>query len=476
MRTPSRTEALVLAGLAGAAATNAYLTAQRADRDSKKRRAASESGRPVTVLGADGTHRYVRVHGSDDLPTLVLIHGWVETSELWHRQVRDLADEFRIVTYDHRGHGLSDPARDDDYSLEALAADLDLVLEATATNGELPLLAGHSMGAMTIAAWGQANRGSVSERIRGAAFISTGLEDLNTESAVIRPLPGPFGTAQGKLADAVLASPGSIRSVPLPIARAVVAYVALAPHARDEDIELVLRMALDCRQRARTGCAIAMSRMQLLGELDALDVPAVNVAGELDRLTPVGHAERIDQALPHSVGLYVSPTSGHTTPLEDPDLVAEALRDLAAASGGGRLAGCAGARTGDLAPCASSRAARAFRRAEACCVALSQSTRGTKEGEFRAAGGLSRNVRRKCHPTGGKVAERFDPANTRRVSGLYDPQPSERWRWSIVCRVDVARATPMLQTMSKGRRQSEPSPPSSPWLTRKRPTSPMRLS
>ena len=268
----------------------------------------------------------------------MLVHGWVETSELWHRQIEGLAGDFRMVTYDHRGHGLSEEARDGDYSLEALAADLQLVLEATATGDDLPLLAGHSMGAMTVAAWGQAHRGSVSQRIRGAAFISTGLEDLNTESAVVRPLPGPFGTAQGKLADALLASPGSIRSVPLPIARAVVAYVALAPHARDEDIELVLRMALDCRQRARTGCAISMSRMQLLSELDALDVPAVGVAGELDRLTPVAHAERIDQGLPHSVGLYVSPSSGHSTPLECPDLVNEALRDLAEVSGTGRLA------------------------------------------------------------------------------------------------------------------------------------------
>lgn len=338
MRRPSRRETLVAAGLAGAAATNAYLTAQRADRASRERRAASESGRPVTVLGADGGHRYVRVHGPEELPALVLVHGWTETSELWHRQIDSLADEFRIVVYDHRGHGLSEPARDDDYSLEALAADLDLVLRATAADGELPIVAGHSMGAMTIAAWGRVNRGSVSERIRGAAFISTGLEDLSTESAIIRPLPGPFGTAQGKLADLILASPGSIRSIPPAIARPGVAYLALAPGARDEDVELVLRMAMDCRQRARTGCAIAMSRMHLLGELDALDVPAVGVAGELDRLTPVAHAERIDQALPHSVGLYVSPTSGHTTPLECPELVAEALRDLADASGSGKLA------------------------------------------------------------------------------------------------------------------------------------------
>jgi pimeloyl-ACP methyl ester carboxylesterase len=339
MRRPTRNQALIAAGLAGAAAVNARRSAKLADEASKLRRSRAESGRPIRVRGADGGYRYVRVHGADDLPTLVLVHGWVETSELWHRQIADLADEFRIVVYDHRGHGLSENAIDGDYSLEALAADLQLVLEATAVEGgELPIVAGHSMGAMTLAAWGQAYRGSVAERIRGAAFISTGLEDLNTESAVVKPLPGPFGTAQGKLADAILASPGSIRSVPLPLARAVVAYVALAPHARDEDVELVVRMAMDCRQHARTGCAISMSRMHLLGELDALDVPAVGVAGELDRLTPVAHAERIDQGLPHSAGLYVSPTSGHTTPLECPDLVAEALRDLADISGKGKLA------------------------------------------------------------------------------------------------------------------------------------------
>jgi len=337
MRKPSRNEAFVAAGLAGAAGVNAWLTAHRADQASKARRAA-EAGTPLSVRGADGGYRHVRVHGSENLPTLVLVHGWVETSELWHRQVEALSDEFRIVTYDHRGHGLSDGAHDGDYSLEALAADLQLVIEAVGAEGDLPLVAGHSMGAMTIAAWADAHRGSVSERIRGAGFISTGLEDLNTESAVVRPLPGPFGTAQGKLADLILASPGSIRTVPLPLARAVAAYVALAPGARDEDIELVIRMALDCRHRARAGCAVAMSRMKVLSRLDAVDVPAIGVAGEKDLLTPVAHAERIDQNLPHSLGLYVSPTSGHSTPLECPELVNEALRDLAEMSGSGTLA------------------------------------------------------------------------------------------------------------------------------------------
>jgi pimeloyl-ACP methyl ester carboxylesterase len=338
MRRPTRNEALVAAGLAGAAGVNAWLTARRADRASKLRRADSDAGRPVHVRGADGGYRYVRVFGDDDKPTLVLVHGWVETSELWHRQVEGLAEDFRIVVYDHRGHGLSEDARDGDYTFDALADDLQLVLEATVSEGDLPIVAGHSLGAMTLAAWAASRDGSVADQIRGAAFISTGLEDLSTESAVVRQLPGPFGTAQGKLADAILGAPGSIRTVPFPLARAVVAYIALAPGAPDEDVELVTRMALDCRHEARAECGIAMSKMKLLRELGCVDVPAVVVAGERDRLTPVAHAEKIDQGLTHSAGLYVSPTSGHSTPLECPELVNEALRDLAEVTGSGKLA------------------------------------------------------------------------------------------------------------------------------------------
>jgi pimeloyl-ACP methyl ester carboxylesterase len=339
MRRPTRNEALALAGLAGAAGANAWLTARRADRASRERRSASDSGRPLAVKGADGGYRYARVHGPLGLPTLILVHGWVETSELWHRQIEGLAGEFRVVTYDHRGHGLSDDARDGEYTLDALSDDLQLVIEAATSGDDLPLLAGHSMGAMTIAAWAGRHRGTVAQRIRGAAFISTGLEDLSTESAVVRQLPGPFGTIQGKVADAILGAPGSIRTIPLPIARAVVGYIALAPDARAEDVELVTRMALDCRHEARAECGIAMSRMKLLAELDALEVPAIVVAGEKDRLTPVAHSERIDQGLPHSLGLRVSPTAGHSTPLESPDLVNDALRELANLTGTGRLAG-----------------------------------------------------------------------------------------------------------------------------------------
>lgn len=61
---------------------------------------------------------------------------------------------FRLLSYDARGHGQSDPAPSGGgYSYEELSADLAAVIEAQAP-GERVLVAGHSMGAHTAARLG----------------------------------------------------------------------------------------------------------------------------------------------------------------------------------------------------------------------------------------------------------------------------------------------------------------------------------
>jgi pimeloyl-ACP methyl ester carboxylesterase len=62
---------------------------------------------------------------------VVLIHGLACGKRMWFHQVRALADRYRVITYDQRGHGLSDapddPAR---YSSVHLARDLVGLLDA----------------------------------------------------------------------------------------------------------------------------------------------------------------------------------------------------------------------------------------------------------------------------------------------------------------------------------------------------------
>jgi 3-oxoadipate enol-lactonase / 4-carboxymuconolactone decarboxylase len=78
--------------------------------------------------------------------------------------------------------------------------------------------------------------------------------------------------------------------------------------------------------------------MALLEKLDALEAPTIVVTGQRDLMTPISHAERIELALPHSLGLRVDPEAGHMTPLESPELVNDSLREVVAATEPGSAA------------------------------------------------------------------------------------------------------------------------------------------
>jgi pimeloyl-ACP methyl ester carboxylesterase len=75
-------------------------------------------------------------------PPLLLLHGRSANAISWHRLAMGLADRYRVVAFDQRGHGLSDwPRR---YTDRLLVADV-ASLAAAVGLGRLALL-GHSMG------------------------------------------------------------------------------------------------------------------------------------------------------------------------------------------------------------------------------------------------------------------------------------------------------------------------------------------
>jgi pimeloyl-ACP methyl ester carboxylesterase len=78
-------------------------------------------------------------------PDLVMVHGLTGNLAVWHLHMLPvLAERFNVLTYDLRGHGLSDtpPAG---YSADAMAEDLLQLLDALEI--ERPWIAGHSYGA-----------------------------------------------------------------------------------------------------------------------------------------------------------------------------------------------------------------------------------------------------------------------------------------------------------------------------------------
>jgi pimeloyl-ACP methyl ester carboxylesterase len=81
--------------------------------------------------------------GSGGVP-VVFVHSLAGNAEQWLRQFEHLRRERRAVAIDLRGHGHSDPPRDGDYSIESMAGDIDVVVNALGL--QRFVLVGHSMG------------------------------------------------------------------------------------------------------------------------------------------------------------------------------------------------------------------------------------------------------------------------------------------------------------------------------------------
>src|ERR1700730_5931792 len=69
--------------------------------------------KPISVKTPDGLTIAAQEWGNPNGPEILLIHGFAQSHMSWMRQVDgDLAKEFRIITYDLRGHGNSDKPDD----------------------------------------------------------------------------------------------------------------------------------------------------------------------------------------------------------------------------------------------------------------------------------------------------------------------------------------------------------------------------
>jgi pimeloyl-ACP methyl ester carboxylesterase len=341
-RIPVRAVTLSAAAAGGAAAAGVAIQRRHARRISRDPEylhlTRGLSGRPLGVSSADGTRLHAEVFGSDDGPTLVLAHGWTEQLSFWGGLIEILsARGVRLVAYDLRGHGRSAPASGGDYALERFGEDVEAVLVAGTREGERAVVAGHSLGAMAIAAW--AEHHDVHAHARAAALVNTGLGDLISGHLLFGELARWLNhPAASRL---FLGSRARIPSFSSPVQQALIRYSAFGPGATTAQVAFYERMLISCPADVRAACGVAMSDMNLWHAVACLTIPTLVVAGERDRLTPPAHARRIAETLPHLAALVELPDTGHMGPLERPRELADALttlvRDASAAPSLGAL-------------------------------------------------------------------------------------------------------------------------------------------
>jgi pimeloyl-ACP methyl ester carboxylesterase len=294
--------------------------------------ASPPRGRARRVTSADGTALHVEVFGPEDGTPVVLVHGWTEALQYWIYVIRNLSERgFRIIAYDQRGHGESGPAKGGDYAIERFGEDLEAVLCACVPDGQRAVVAGHSLGAMSIAAWAEEH--DVERRVGAAALLSTGVGDLIAEHLLV-PLPGIAKTLNRAISvHGFLGNRAPLPRFSTPLSYAAVRYVAFGRDASPAQVAFFERMLLTCPPDVRASIGLAMSEMDLHDAVPRLTVPTIVIVGADDRLTPPSHARRIADALPQLKRLTVLPDTGHMTPLERSDDVTAALIELAALIG-----------------------------------------------------------------------------------------------------------------------------------------------
>lgn len=148
---------------------------------------AADLGIPHTPDIAYRSHnivlRQLRFHylewGNPAAPPIVLLHGGHQSAHSWDLVSLHLAQNYRVLALDQRGHGDSEWPRDAEYSNDAMSRDAEAFIDALGLPN--PVLIGHSMGGRNSMLFTRRNP----SRLRALVIVDVGPELSDRGRAVI---------------------------------------------------------------------------------------------------------------------------------------------------------------------------------------------------------------------------------------------------------------------------------------------------
>lgn len=241
--------------------------------------------------------------GPPEAPVLVFANSLGTTLRMWDPQVSALRDRFRIVRYDHRGHGRS-PVPPGPYSIADIGGDLLALLDRLEV-GRADLC-GLSLGGMT-AMWLAAE---APQRVGRLALLST--------SAALGP---PVTWAER----AAAVSAGGMAA----ISESVLARWFTPRFARQEPttIDEMRRMLVQTPALGYAACCAAIEHLDLVDRLPDIKARTLVIAGAVDPATPPHHAERIAASIA-GARLVVLDEAAHLLNIERAAVVSALLAEF----------------------------------------------------------------------------------------------------------------------------------------------------
>ena len=233
----------------------------------------------------DDRNIYVKDTGGDGRP-VVLIHGWPLSGEAWSVQIPALKDAgYRVLAYDRRGFGRSDPG--DTYDYDALSDDLRNIV----TDLELDdvTLVGFSMGGGEVARY--ASRHGL-DKVRSLVFAGA------VPPFLLKSDDNPDGPlteeAAGEMRSGVEHDRDSFFD------DFTTAFFSAGDDllVSEEQRQDAIALCKQSDQEATLGCMDAFGTTDFRDDLTTIDVPTLVIHGDSDGIVPFeGSGKRTHDAI-----------------------------------------------------------------------------------------------------------------------------------------------------------------------------------
>lgn len=272
------------------------------------------------VIGGGGVGLHARDWGDASAPAILFVHGWSQHHLSWMKQTASsLAERFRLVAFDLRGHGASDkPAEAAPYTTSRLwAEDVRAMIEGLDLRA--PVLVGWSMGTQVICDY---LRAFGDRMIAGLSFVG-GSVSTSADREMVE---------QGRIKHAASGIGMTSRDEPTALS-ATVEFLKSCTAAPLSKRDLAVMTGFN------TLCP-APVRRHMLGrdedyrpDLNRVTRPCLITYGEADRVCLPELALEAKVAIPHAqVSAY--PGAGHCPFWEQPERFNRELAEFAARAQG----------------------------------------------------------------------------------------------------------------------------------------------
>src|SRR4030095_16852450 len=236
-------------------------------------------------------------HGPDDAPVIIFIHGFPLNKSMWDMQIEAFKENYRVIMYDIRGHGNSDPGIDE-FFIELFVNDLLRLMEKLRI--EKSILCGLSLGGYI------ALNAVLKHPVRLDGLILNDTQCIadtpeikeNRCQAIIRIMKNGVEPYADEIIKNLFA-PESFTKKKNVVATVREMIIGTTKHSLCNTLHALAERKETCTQ------------------LHEINIPVLIMVGKEDKITPIAAAQQMHEKISNSK-LEIIQQAGHLSNLEDP--------------------------------------------------------------------------------------------------------------------------------------------------------------